>query len=64
MSFVIIMNHGSQDRNHNSRHELLNQRCTRYNSECGIDVLSVVNGGDSLLCQQLALLITSVDSCR
>ena len=28
-----------------------------------VDVLSVVNGGDSLLCQQLALLITSVDSC-
>ena len=27
------------------------------------DVLSVVNGGDSLLCQQLALLSTSVDSC-
>ncbi len=29
----------------------------------GIDVLSAVNDGDSLLRQQLALLITSVDSC-
>ena len=28
-----------------------------------IDVLSAVNDGDSLLRQQLALLITSVDSC-
>ena len=27
-----------------------------------LDVLSVVNGGDSLQCQQSALLITSVDS--
>ena len=27
------------------------------------DVLSAVNDGDSLLCQQLAPLITSVDSC-
>lgn len=27
------------------------------------DVLSAVNDGDSLLRQQLALLITSVDSC-
>ena len=28
-----------------------------------IDVLSAVNDGDSLLRQQLALPITSVDSC-
>ena len=28
-----------------------------------VDVLSAVNDGDSLLRQQLALLITSVDSC-
>ena len=28
-----------------------------------VDVLSAVNDGDSLLCQQLAPLITSVDSC-
>ena len=28
-----------------------------------LDVLSAVNDGDSLLCQQLAPLITSVDSC-
>ena len=28
-----------------------------------IDVLSAVNDGDSLLSQQFALLITSVDSC-
>ena len=28
-----------------------------------VDVLSAVNDGDSLLCQQHALLITSVDSC-
>ncbi len=32
-------------------------------ARCGIDVLSAVNDGDSLLRQQLALLITSVDSC-
>ena len=28
-----------------------------------VDVLSAVNDGDSLLCQQHSLLITSVDSC-
>ena len=35
--------------------------CTKYTSM--FDVLSAVNDGDSLLCQQLAQLITSVDSC-
>ena len=30
---------------------------------CPFDVLSAVNDGDSLLSQQLALPISSVDSC-
>ena len=41
-------------------HNLTTQNSASIKS---IDVLSAVNDGDSLLRQQLALLITSVDSC-